>query len=141
MDGDYYNWIERPFIGISVVFSYITISLIFIAGTIGLCPCLILVFQGVLIIIALVVSILAPCIPAGGCLAAICCCCCCCRRRKPGRARGRRRGGRFSRQRSQRGAGGTAFTVSPPNGRGNGVPPKLSSQRSLQRSTTPRGGD
>lgn len=131
MDGKYYNWIERPFIGVWLGFYYFTIALIMLLTVI-------VVAIVVPTTLVSVISILAPCIPCGGCV-----CCsyisyylCCKRKSKP--SRGRRRGSRYGNNRA-RGRGGVSLTISPPGGKGSGVPPKLSSQRSgsLQRASSP----
>jgi hypothetical protein len=73
--GRYYNWIEKPFIGLHVSAYYITISLIFIA---------LIMFVTCLCAIPWI-----PCVTCFSCAGVYCCCC---RNKKKKPTRGRRRG-------------------------------------------------
>ena len=115
MDGTYYNWIERPFIGVGVGWYYITISLIFIALLLVAIP-----------LVIFVIYVLCPLIPISQCFCLGGLIYYCCRGKKGKPAKGRRRGSRYGNSRGSP-RGGVALNFSPPGGKARGAPPKLTS--------------
>lgn len=123
--GTYYSWYERPFIGISVAFYYITVSIIFIVGTIVGLPTVLVLITLVLVILLILISILVPCIPLGFCVVVGAAIWYAVKNRKGSKSarlrKGRTRNSRFGR--GSRRDGIQSF--SPPGGKGQGPPKKL----------------